>query len=169
MRKPIFHWKQNGGSTNRLLTERKDCTGEYWPEVVAVRTEQREVRTATTEGQYSPVRPEQARLVSFLLYGTLFLIVKCTSAGLHLKMLVCFIHLWNFARISIFSASSGSFNVKNDNIYTFFFSRFWLQILNLPALLQNKNTQIGPVPWKRSVLKNPDRERTNQSTGISYI
>ena len=67
MRKPIFHWKQNGGSTNRLLTERKDCTGEYWPEVVAVRTEQREVRTATTEGQYSPVRPEQARLVSFLL------------------------------------------------------------------------------------------------------
>ena len=42
----------------------------------------------------------------------------------------------------------------------------WLQILNLPALLQNKNTRIGPFPWKRSVLQNPDRERTNQSTGI---
>ena len=44
-----------------------------------------EVRTATTLRQYSPVRPEQARLVSCLLYGTLFLIVKCTSGGLHLK------------------------------------------------------------------------------------
>ena len=48
----------------------------------------------------------------------------------------------------------------------FFFSLFWLQILNLPALLQNKNTRVGPFPWKRSVLQNPDRERTNQSTGI---
>ena len=53
--------------------------------VVAVRTYQREVYTATISGQYSPVRPEQARLVSCLLYGTLFLIVKCTSGGLHLK------------------------------------------------------------------------------------
>ena len=64
---------------NRLLTEREGRTGEYWPEVVAVRTERSEVRTATTEGQYSPVRPEQARLVSGLLYGTLFLIVKCNG------------------------------------------------------------------------------------------
>ena len=39
----------------------------------------------TTEGQYSTVRLEQARLVSSLLYGTLSLIVKCTSGGLHLK------------------------------------------------------------------------------------
>ena len=70
---------------NRLLTEREGRTGEYWPEVVAVRTERSDVRTATTEGQYSPVRPEQARLVSGLLYGTLFLIVKCTSGGLHLE------------------------------------------------------------------------------------
>ena len=57
-------------NNNRLLTEREGRTGEYWPEVVAVRTERSEVRTATTEGQYSPVRPEQARLVSGLLYGT---------------------------------------------------------------------------------------------------
>ena len=64
---------------NRLLTEREGRTGEYWPEVVAVRTERSEVGTATTEGQYSPVRPEQARLVSGLLYGTLFLIVKCNG------------------------------------------------------------------------------------------
>ena len=55
---------------NRLLTEREGRTGEYWPEVVAVWTKRSEVRTATTEGQYSPVRPKQARLVSGLLYGT---------------------------------------------------------------------------------------------------
>ena len=30
---------------NLLLTEREDRTGEYWPEVVAVRTERSEVRT----------------------------------------------------------------------------------------------------------------------------
>ena len=65
--------------TNRLLTEREGRTGEYWPEVVVVRTERSEVRTATTEGQYSTVRPEQARLVSGLLYGTVFLIVKCNG------------------------------------------------------------------------------------------
>ena len=51
-------------------------------------------------------------------------------------------------------------------IFTVFFSLFWLQILKLPASLQNKNTRDGPFPWKRSVLQNPDRERTNQSTGI---
>ena len=55
---------------NLLLTEREGRTGEYWPEVVTVRTVHREVRTKTTEGQYSPVRLEQARLVSSLLYGT---------------------------------------------------------------------------------------------------
>ena len=42
--------------TNFLLTEREGRTGEYWPEVVAVRTERSEVRTKTTEGQYSSVR-----------------------------------------------------------------------------------------------------------------
>ena len=56
--------------------------------------------------------------------------------------------------------------MKNDNIHSFF-SLFWLQILNLPASLQSKNTWVGPFPWKRSVLQNPDRERTNQSSGIS--
>ena len=47
--------------TNRVCSSR---TGEYWLSFVAVRTEQSEVRTATTEGQYSPVRLEQTRLVS---------------------------------------------------------------------------------------------------------
>ena len=51
---------------NLLLTEREGRTGEYWPEVVAVRTERSEVPIKTTEGQYSPVRFEQARLVSSL-------------------------------------------------------------------------------------------------------
>ena len=74
--------------TSYLLTDREGCTGEYWPEVVTVRTE---VHTKTTEGQYSSVRPELARLVSSLLYGTLLLIVKCTSGGLHLKN-VCLLH-----------------------------------------------------------------------------
>ena len=151
--------------TNLLLTEREDRTGEYWPEVVAVRTERSEVRTKTTEGQYSTVRLEQARLISSLLYGTLSLIVKCTSGVLQLKMFVFSIYFWNFRKFSIFLFSSDSFNVNNDIIHTFF-SLFWLEILNLPASLQNKNTRIGPFPWKRSVLQNPDRERTNQSTGI---
>ena len=57
-------------NNNLLLTEREGRTGEYWPEVVTVRTEHREVSTKTTEGQYSPVWLEQARLVSSLLYGT---------------------------------------------------------------------------------------------------
>ena len=48
-------------NTNRLLTEREGRTGEY-----------------------SPVWPEQARLVSCLLYGTLFLIVKCTFGAINL-------------------------------------------------------------------------------------
>ena len=152
----------NNNNYNLLLTEREGRTGEYWPEVVC------SARMKATEGQYSPVRLEQARLVSSLLYGTLFFIVKCTSGGLHLKMFVFSIYLWNFGKISIFIASSDSFNVKNDNIHTFF-SLFWLQILNLPASLQNKNTRIGPFPWKWSVLQNPDQERTNQSTGICRI
>ena len=45
---------------NYLLTEREGSTGKYSPDV----------RTKTTEGQYSPVRFELARLVSSLLYGT---------------------------------------------------------------------------------------------------
>ena len=43
---------------------------------MAVRTERSEVRTKMTEGQYSPVRLEQARLVSSLLYGTRVMLVS---------------------------------------------------------------------------------------------
>ena len=57
---------------NKLLTNRacSGRTGEYWPEVVKVRTERSEVRTKTTEGQYTPVRPSRSvskRLLFFLL------------------------------------------------------------------------------------------------------
>ena len=51
---------------------------DYWgylPEVVAVRTERSEVRTKTTEGQYSSVLLELARLVSSLLYDTRAMLV----------------------------------------------------------------------------------------------
>ena len=59
-------------------------------------------------------------------------------------MFIFSIHLWNFRKISILLASCGSFNVK-----------FWIS----PASLQNKNTWIGPFPWKWSTLQNPDWER----------
>ena len=62
-------------NNNLLLTVREGRTGEYWPEAVAVRTECSEVRTKTSEGQYSPVRFELARLVSILLYGTRAMLV----------------------------------------------------------------------------------------------
>ena len=67
-------------NNNLLLTEREGRTGEYWPEGVAVRTSLRSVRTKTTEGQYSPVRLELARLVSSLLYGTRSMLVLMLPA-----------------------------------------------------------------------------------------
>ena len=47
---------------NKLLTNLASSsrTGEYWPSVVFVWTERSEVRTATTSGQYSPVRPSRS-------------------------------------------------------------------------------------------------------------
>ena len=47
---------------NKLLTNLacSGRTGEYWPSVVFVRTSLRSVRTATTSGQYSPVRPSRS-------------------------------------------------------------------------------------------------------------
>ena len=45
--------KKNEASINLLLTEGEGRTGEYWPEVVAVRTERSEGPYKTTEGKYS--------------------------------------------------------------------------------------------------------------------
>ena len=57
-------------NTNLLLTEREGHNNEYWPEVVPVRTERCEVRTKTTEGQYSPVQIKLLRLIRSLFHGT---------------------------------------------------------------------------------------------------
>ena len=62
---------------------------------------------------------EQAWLVSSLLYGTLFLIVKCTSGGLHLKNVRLLHPSLKFREKKAFV---GTFNVKNDNFHTFFFA-----------------------------------------------
>ena len=47
---------------NKHLTNRACAggTGEYWPSVVSVRTSLHSVRTATTSGQYSSVRPSHS-------------------------------------------------------------------------------------------------------------
>ena len=69
----IFRCKQ--AANNFLLTEREGRTGEYWPEVVAVRTERNEVRTKRPRANIPQYGPEQVSLVSSLLYG--FLITFC--------------------------------------------------------------------------------------------
>ena len=47
---------------NKLLTNLASSSRseEYWPSVVFVRTSLRSVRTATTLGRYSPVRPSRS-------------------------------------------------------------------------------------------------------------
>ena len=47
---------------NKLLTNlaSSSLTGGYWPSVVFVGTSLRSVRTVTTSGQYSPVRPSRS-------------------------------------------------------------------------------------------------------------
>ena len=58
---------------NKLLTNRASLgrTGEYWPSVVLVRTSLRSVRTVTTSGQYSPVRPSRSVSKRLLLCGVI--------------------------------------------------------------------------------------------------
>ena len=67
-----FHYMNKTHEINLLLTEQDGRTGKYWFEVVALRTQRRQLRTKPTEGQYFPVRLERVRLVSSLLYGTRF-------------------------------------------------------------------------------------------------
>ena len=58
---------------NKLLTNLASSsrTGEYRPSVVFVRTSLRSVRTATTSGQYSPVRPSRSVSKRLLLHRKL--------------------------------------------------------------------------------------------------
>ena len=54
---------------NKLITNREcsSCTGEYWPWSFIARTFLRSVSTATTSGQYSPVRPSCSVRKSLIL------------------------------------------------------------------------------------------------------
>ena len=64
---------------NKLITNRASSgrTGEHWPSVVFVRTSLRLVRTVTTSGQYSPVRP--SRSVSKRLIFRFHCFVTCNG------------------------------------------------------------------------------------------
>ena len=62
-KQPAVHFTiSNRTPYNKLLTNLafSNRTGEYWPSIVFVRTERSEVRTVTTSGQYSPVRPSRS-------------------------------------------------------------------------------------------------------------
>ena len=74
-------WEEN---SNLLLTGREGRTEEYWPKVVAVWTEHREVRAKMTEGQYSPVVGiEQGRLLSSSLYGAPAMLARLSKTKIH--------------------------------------------------------------------------------------
>ena len=67
---PLHFTIRNTVPYNKPLTNRacSGRTGEYWPSVVAVRTWLRSVRTTTTSGQYSPVRPSRSVSKRLLFY-----------------------------------------------------------------------------------------------------
>ena len=58
----VYFTIRNRVPYNKLLTNRacSGLTGEYWPSFVFVRTSLHSVRTVTTSGQYSPVRPSRS-------------------------------------------------------------------------------------------------------------
>ena len=67
----LFSVKNN----NLLSYECEGRTGKYWPEVVTVQNKCSEVRPKTTEGQYSPVRLQQAtgqQILSFIIWRRVF-------------------------------------------------------------------------------------------------
>ena len=63
---------------NKLLTNRACLghTGEYWPLVIFVQTSLRSVRTVTTSGQYSPVRPSHSVSKRLILLNINCLVAK---------------------------------------------------------------------------------------------
>ena len=85
---PEVHFtSRNRVPYNKLLTNRvcSGRTGEYWPSVVFVRTSLRSVRTVTTSGQYSPVRPSRP-VSKRLLSDSIFNFIQLCSCS----------HLWKF-------------------------------------------------------------------------
>ena len=69
------------------------------------------------------------------------------------------VRLWNFGKISIFLASSGSFNVKSDNIHTFFrcfCCKFWICRLRFKTKVHGLDRFRVPLfpktPGRSSIL-----------------
>ena len=82
---------------NKLLTNLacSSRTGEYWPSVVFVRTSLRSVRTVTTSGQYSPVRPSRSvskRLVFTISQLSILLVFLRSSSITIYKPTFCCVH-----------------------------------------------------------------------------
>ena len=76
LKEKIYTCSMSRVSYNKLLTNLacSSRTGEYWPSVVFVRTSWCSVRTVTTSGQHSPVRPSRSvskRLVLYVSLGCL--------------------------------------------------------------------------------------------------
>ena len=81
--RPVFYqllYPQCRQQLSEILWRQRHGSSEYRE----ANFEALHVCTATTKGQYSLVRLEQARLVR-CLYDTRLLMVKSTSGGLHLK------------------------------------------------------------------------------------
>ena len=88
-------------------------------------------------------------------------------------MFVFFIQLWNFKKISIFLASAGSFNVKNDNFTLFFavevanfeFAGFaWKQKYTVCSV--SMEIASNAKSWRR---KNQSEQRDLLRTGFAII
>lgn len=94
-------------------------TGEYWPSVVALRTELRSVRTATTSGEYSPVRPSPSPSVS-----KRFLICFSTQIGIILKK---HLNSRSFKQVGArsFGKINNSFEYRDGTVILFF---LWIKM-----------------------------------------
>lgn len=131
-------------NNNLLLTEREGRTGEYWPEVVTVRTERSEVRTKTTEGQYSPVRLEQAWLVSSLLYGIISLAERTLPVVSFKSTSGVMSEMWGiFPAFDDASITETKRTIYNTSSKTFVWFILYLKGQASDDLRKGKNHKIG--------------------------
>ena len=108
---------------------------------MAVRTEHSEVRTKTTEGQYSPVWPELARLVSSLLYGTRAMLVLNLPAFENKKYTA-----YDRFHGNGLSRSYGEIPTKKEPIRTLgFTSRLPCHIINCGSFSPVKEDMYVPI------------------------
>ena len=82
--KSVFLTKQTSMARvpyNKLLTNQLESTAKYWPSVVFVLTSLCLVRTATTSGQYCPVRPSRSvsKRVILIIINQIFLLARDRS------------------------------------------------------------------------------------------